>query len=156
MFESLLLIHSDCNVLIYFPEWLHFFLQSVLNLLLRLGQSAVSNTSFAQEYDNMQYSLAEFYCTCMDESKNLNSVIQRCNNADLSTVNALIRPVCMLQEMYLMVLLFSLIEVLRSFLFVAFIISLLWIPFYSSHLLGLAYVSTSVKEFHHETSWMHL
>ncbi|KAI8562907.1 hypothetical protein RHMOL_Rhmol03G0071900 [Rhododendron molle] len=41
--------------------------RSVLSLLLRLGQCAVSNTLFAQEYDNMQYSLAEFYCTCMDE-----------------------------------------------------------------------------------------
>lgn len=78
VFESLLLIHSDCNVLAYFPEWLQFFLQSVLSLLLRLGQCAVSNTLFAQEYDNMQYSLAEFYCTCMDESKNFKSVIQRC------------------------------------------------------------------------------
>lgn len=41
--------------------------RSVLDLLLRLGQSSVSNTFFAQEYDNMQYSLTEFYCTCIDE-----------------------------------------------------------------------------------------
>ncbi|KAI7990847.1 Testis-expressed protein 10 [Camellia lanceoleosa] len=40
---------------------------SVLSLLLRLGQCAVANTFFAQEYDNMQDSLAEFYCNCMGE-----------------------------------------------------------------------------------------
>ncbi|GFY87094.1 ARM repeat superfamily protein [Actinidia rufa] len=40
---------------------------SVLSLLLRLGQCAASNPSFAQEYDNMQYSFAEFYCICMGE-----------------------------------------------------------------------------------------
>lgn len=62
--------------------------------------------------------------------------------ADLRTVNYLSRHACMLQEMYLTVLLLGLIELLRSFLSVAFIISLLWIPPCSSHLLGLAYVST--------------
>ncbi|XP_057506266.1 uncharacterized protein LOC130789508 isoform X3 [Actinidia eriantha] len=41
--------------------------RSVLSLLLRLGQCAASNPSFAQEYDNMQYSFAEFYCICMGE-----------------------------------------------------------------------------------------
>ncbi|GFY97960.1 ARM repeat superfamily protein [Actinidia rufa] len=41
--------------------------RSVLSLLLRLGQCAASNPSFAQEYDNMQYSFAEFYCVCMGE-----------------------------------------------------------------------------------------
>ncbi|KAL7198113.1 hypothetical protein ACSBR2_020602 [Camellia fascicularis] len=41
--------------------------RSVLSLLLRLGQCAVANTFFAQEYDNMQDSLAEFYCNCMGE-----------------------------------------------------------------------------------------
>ncbi|PSS30415.1 Testis-expressed sequence 10 protein [Actinidia chinensis var. chinensis] len=41
--------------------------RSVLRLLLRLGQCAASNPSFAQEYDNMQYSFAEFYCICMGE-----------------------------------------------------------------------------------------
>ncbi|CAL5410752.1 unnamed protein product [Camellia sinensis] len=43
--------------------------RSVLSLLLRLGQCAVANTFFAQEYDNMQDSLAEFYCNCMGEKK---------------------------------------------------------------------------------------
>ena len=62
------------------PEWLQCFLQSVLSLLLRLGQCAASNPSFAQEYDNMQYSFAEFYCICMGESKNrsLESSIFKC------------------------------------------------------------------------------
>ncbi|XP_057491227.1 uncharacterized protein LOC130776972 isoform X3 [Actinidia eriantha] len=41
--------------------------RSVLSLLLRLGQCAASNPSFAQEYDNMKYSFAEFYCICMGE-----------------------------------------------------------------------------------------
>lgn len=40
--------------------------KSVLSLLLQLGQRAVSDSFFSQEYDNIQYSLAEFYCTCMD------------------------------------------------------------------------------------------
>ncbi|KAA8518460.1 hypothetical protein F0562_015934 [Nyssa sinensis] len=40
----------------------------VLCLLLRLGQYAPSNSFFAQEYDNMQYSLREFYSTCINES----------------------------------------------------------------------------------------
>ncbi|XP_052198998.1 uncharacterized protein LOC127806055 isoform X2 [Diospyros lotus] len=41
--------------------------RNVLNLLLRIGQCAASKTCFVQEYDNMQYSFAEFYCTCMEE-----------------------------------------------------------------------------------------
>lgn len=41
--------------------------KSMLSLLLRLGQRAVSNSFFAQEYDKMQHSLVEFYCTWMDE-----------------------------------------------------------------------------------------
>ncbi|XAR53187.1 hypothetical protein NMG60_11021631 [Bertholletia excelsa] len=42
--------------------------RDVLKLLLRLGQCAASNIFFAQEYDNMQYSVAEFYCARLDES----------------------------------------------------------------------------------------
>ncbi|XP_059668653.1 uncharacterized protein LOC132313744 [Cornus florida] len=39
----------------------------VFHLLLRLGQCAPLNSSFIQEYDNMQYSLREFYSSCLDE-----------------------------------------------------------------------------------------
>lgn len=39
----------------------------VLHLQLRLGQCALLNSAVAQEYDNMQYSLLEFYCTCLEE-----------------------------------------------------------------------------------------
>lgn len=41
-------------------------LQVVLHLLLLLGQHAPFNSSLAQEYDNMQYSLQEFYSRCLD------------------------------------------------------------------------------------------
>lgn len=41
--------------------------QVVLHLQLRLGQCALLNSSLAWEYDNMQYSLLEFYCTCQDD-----------------------------------------------------------------------------------------
>ncbi|KAF3969199.1 hypothetical protein CMV_006986 [Castanea mollissima] len=43
--------------------------QVVLHLQLRLGQCALLNSSLAWEYDNMQYSLLEFYCTCQDDGK---------------------------------------------------------------------------------------
>ncbi|KAG2683092.1 hypothetical protein I3760_10G016800 [Carya illinoinensis] len=41
--------------------------QVVLRLQLRLGQCALVNSSFAWEYENMQYSLLEFYSTCRDD-----------------------------------------------------------------------------------------
>ncbi|XP_055961555.1 uncharacterized protein LOC126676537 isoform X2 [Mercurialis annua] len=37
--------------------------QTVLHLLLRLGQCSISNSFLALEYDNIQYSLQSFYCT---------------------------------------------------------------------------------------------
>ncbi|KAJ7974885.1 testis-expressed sequence 10 protein [Quillaja saponaria] len=39
----------------------------VLRLQLRLGQCASSNSLIVREYDNMQYSLLEFYCKCLDD-----------------------------------------------------------------------------------------
>ncbi|XP_040361345.1 uncharacterized protein LOC112203486 [Rosa chinensis] len=41
--------------------------QVVLHLLLRLGQCAFMNYSFALEYDNMQFSLQEFFCIYQDD-----------------------------------------------------------------------------------------
>ncbi|PRQ44133.1 putative pre-rRNA-processing protein IPI1/Testis-expressed sequence 10 protein [Rosa chinensis] len=41
--------------------------QVVLHLLLRLGQRAFMNYSFALEYDNMQFSLQEFFCIYQDD-----------------------------------------------------------------------------------------
>ncbi|KAH7554167.1 hypothetical protein JRO89_XS12G0124800 [Xanthoceras sorbifolium] len=41
--------------------------QVVLHLLLRLGQRACVNSSFAWEYDNIQYSLCKFYGSCQEE-----------------------------------------------------------------------------------------
>lgn len=43
--------------------------QVVLHLLLRLGQRAFMNYSFALEYDNMQFSLQEFFCVYQDDGK---------------------------------------------------------------------------------------
>ncbi|KAK3227006.1 hypothetical protein Dsin_006868 [Dipteronia sinensis] len=40
--------------------------QVVLHLLLRLGQRACMNSSFAREYDNIQYSLSKFYSSCQE------------------------------------------------------------------------------------------
>ncbi|KAK3226998.1 hypothetical protein Dsin_006860 [Dipteronia sinensis] len=40
--------------------------QVVLHLLLRLGQRACMNSSFAWEYDNIQYSLSKFYSSCQE------------------------------------------------------------------------------------------
>ncbi|KAK0587618.1 hypothetical protein LWI29_025899 [Acer saccharum] len=40
--------------------------QVVLHLLLRLGQHACMNSSFAWEYDNIQYSLSKFYSSCQE------------------------------------------------------------------------------------------
>ncbi|KAI9154580.1 hypothetical protein LWI28_028392 [Acer negundo] len=40
--------------------------QVVLHLLLRLGQRACMNSSFAWEYDNTQYSLSKFYSSCQE------------------------------------------------------------------------------------------
>ncbi|KAK1562182.1 hypothetical protein Q3G72_007583 [Acer saccharum] len=40
--------------------------QAVLHLLLRLGQRACMNSSFAWEYDNIQYSLTKFYSSCQE------------------------------------------------------------------------------------------
>lgn len=42
-------------------------LQVVLHLQLKLGQLASSNSSLAWEYDNMQYSLQQFYSTLQDD-----------------------------------------------------------------------------------------
>ncbi|KAK3013805.1 hypothetical protein RJ639_008089, partial [Escallonia herrerae] len=42
--------------------------EAVLRLQLRLGQRAMLNSTFSQEYNNMQYSLREFYSTYIDES----------------------------------------------------------------------------------------
>ncbi|XP_042501520.1 uncharacterized protein LOC122079264 isoform X2 [Macadamia integrifolia] len=39
----------------------------VLHLLLRLAQFAPMNSSLAWEYENMQHSLRDFYCTCLDK-----------------------------------------------------------------------------------------
>lgn len=44
-------------------------LQVVLHLLLRLGQRAFMNYSFALEYDNMQFSLQGFFCIYQDDGK---------------------------------------------------------------------------------------
>ncbi|XP_004303376.1 PREDICTED: uncharacterized protein LOC101296122 isoform X1 [Fragaria vesca subsp. vesca] len=41
--------------------------QVVLHLLLRLGQRAFMNYSFALEYDNMQFSLQGFFCIYQDD-----------------------------------------------------------------------------------------
>ncbi|CAK9180770.1 unnamed protein product [Ilex paraguariensis] len=41
--------------------------KAVLRLQLRLGQIAPLNSTFSQEFDNMQYSLREFYSTCLDD-----------------------------------------------------------------------------------------
>ncbi|KAK2653440.1 hypothetical protein Ddye_013296, partial [Dipteronia dyeriana] len=41
-------------------------LHIVLHLLLRLGQRACMNSSFAREYDNIQYSLSKFYSSCQE------------------------------------------------------------------------------------------
>ncbi|KAJ4961285.1 hypothetical protein NE237_021195 [Protea cynaroides] len=41
-------------------------LKVVLNLLLCLVQYSPVNSSLAWEYENMQYSLRDFYCTCLD------------------------------------------------------------------------------------------
>eukprot|EP00257_Ricinus_communis_P023061 XP_015582954.1 uncharacterized protein LOC8275754 [Ricinus communis] len=40
--------------------------QIVLHLLLRLGQCSILNSFLALEYDNIQYSLQEFYSTCAE------------------------------------------------------------------------------------------
>ncbi|KAM7499953.1 hypothetical protein LguiA_024367 [Lonicera macranthoides] len=42
--------------------------KALLRLQLRLGQCALLNASFSQEYDNMQCSLREFYSTCIEDS----------------------------------------------------------------------------------------
>ncbi|KAJ7949147.1 Malonyl-coenzyme:anthocyanin 5-O-glucoside-6'''-O-malonyltransferase [Quillaja saponaria] len=39
----------------------------VLRLQLHLGQCASLNSLIVREYDNMQYSLLEFYCKCLDD-----------------------------------------------------------------------------------------
>ncbi|KAF9606386.1 hypothetical protein IFM89_025075 [Coptis chinensis] len=46
----------------------------VLRLLLRLGQHAPVGSSLAQEYDNMQYPLIEFYCTFREDSNDQGGV----------------------------------------------------------------------------------
>lgn len=64
-------LHFYCYSLFTFT-WVLYLLKSqvVLHLQLRLGQCALLNSSLAWEYDNMQYSLLEFYCTCQDDGKN--------------------------------------------------------------------------------------
>ncbi|XP_024016945.1 uncharacterized protein LOC21387601 isoform X2 [Morus notabilis] len=41
--------------------------QAVLRLQLKVGQCALLNRSLAWEYDNMQYSLKDFFSTCLDD-----------------------------------------------------------------------------------------
>ena len=63
-------LHFYCYSLFTFTWVLYLLkLQVVLHLQLRLGQCALLNSSLAWEYDNMQYSLLEFYCTCQDDGK---------------------------------------------------------------------------------------
>ncbi|XP_054819603.1 uncharacterized protein LOC129318695 isoform X2 [Prosopis cineraria] len=44
------------------------FSQAVLRLQLCIGRCALSNSSLVSTYDNMQYSLQEFYCACQERN----------------------------------------------------------------------------------------
>lgn len=54
-------------LLIQLGDKYHSCSQPVLCLQLKLGQCALSNSSLAWEYDNMQYSLKEFFSTCLED-----------------------------------------------------------------------------------------
>ncbi|XP_068315028.1 uncharacterized protein [Pyrus communis] len=52
-----------------------YYSQVVLHLLLRLGQRALVNSSFAWEYDNMQLSLQEFFGISQDDGPDLEQYV---------------------------------------------------------------------------------